>query len=115
MLVDKALLAITVPVHPKGVLMGLRSGLCAGQSSSSTPNSSNHVFRDLVCAMGHSHAGIEKRLPQFVPAKLEALSEISCYADALRFLFTGIKGTSLTLEKQPPYHYPLLHQTWKFS
>ncbi len=69
----------------------------------------------LLCAMGHSHAGIEKGLPQFVPAKLEALSEMSCYADALRFLFTGIKGTSLTLEKQPPYHYPHLHQTWKFS
>jgi len=32
--------------------MGLRSGLCAGQSSSSTPNSSNHVFMDLALCTG---------------------------------------------------------------
>ncbi len=51
-LVEKALLTISVPVHPKGVLIGLRSRLCAGQSCSSTPNSSNHVFRDFALCNG---------------------------------------------------------------
>ncbi len=33
-------------------LMGLRSGLCEGQSRSSTPNSSDHVFMDLDLLTG---------------------------------------------------------------
>ncbi len=37
---EKAWLGKLVPVDPKGVWLG-ESGLCAGQSSSSTPNSSN--------------------------------------------------------------------------
>jgi len=32
--------------------IGLRSGLCAGQSSSSTPNSIIHVFMDLTLCTG---------------------------------------------------------------
>ena len=35
--------------------IGLRSGLCAGQSSSSTPNSLIHVFMDLVLSTGPNH------------------------------------------------------------
>lgn len=34
----------TVPLHPIDV--GLRSGLCVGQSRSFTPNWENHVFMD---------------------------------------------------------------------
>lgn len=43
------------PLHftPK-VLMGCRSGLRVNPSSSFTPDSSRHVFMDLLCAAGHS-------------------------------------------------------------
>ncbi len=40
--------------------IGLRSGLCAGQLSSSTPNSSYYVFMDPLCVHRHCHAGISK-------------------------------------------------------
>lgn len=36
--------AVSAPVHPKGIQWGLRSGLCAGHSSSSTPSLANHLF-----------------------------------------------------------------------
>lgn len=39
-------------VSALGFSMGLRSGLCAGQSSSSTPNSSHHVFMELLLYPG---------------------------------------------------------------
>ena len=35
--------------------IGLRSGLCAGQSSSSTPNLLIHVFMDLALCTGPNH------------------------------------------------------------
>ena len=50
--------------------MGLRSGLCPCQSSSSTPISTNHFCMDL--ALGHCHAETGKGLPQTVATKLEA-------------------------------------------
>lgn len=62
LLKEKAWLAISVPVHPKGFLMGLRSGLCVSESSSSTPNSSNHDFMDVALCTG-VHVEIEKGLP----------------------------------------------------
>ena len=52
--------------------IGLRSGLCARQSSSSTPNSRLHVFMDLLCALVHSHVGTGRGHPQTVPTKLGA-------------------------------------------
>ncbi len=53
-------------------LMGLSSELCAAQSSSSMPNSSNHILWTLFFALGLSHAGREKGFPQSVPTKLES-------------------------------------------
>ena len=44
--------------------IGLRSGLCADQSSSSTPNSLIHVFMDLLCALVQSHVGTGRGHPQ---------------------------------------------------
>ncbi len=41
-------LSVGVPVHPKGVAWGLRSRLCAGQSSSSTTNWKKKFFMDLA-------------------------------------------------------------------
>uniref|UniRef100_A0A3B4E0Q5 Uncharacterized protein n=1 Tax=Pygocentrus nattereri TaxID=42514 RepID=A0A3B4E0Q5_PYGNA len=49
--------------------VGLKSGLCAGQSSSSTPISLIHVFMDLLCALVHSHIGTGRGRPQTVPTK----------------------------------------------
>ncbi len=58
----------------------LKSRLCAGRSSSSTPYSSDLVFT--VCtslsAQGHSHAGTAKGPPQTVATKLEASSWLKC-------------------------------------
>ena len=68
--------------------MGLRSGLCAGQSSSSTPISTNHFRMDLTC-----HAGTGKGLLQTVRHKVgnTESSRMSLYAVELRFPFTGTK------------------------
>jgi len=46
MLDDKTCLTVSTLIHPKGVLSG------AGQSSSSTLNSLNHVFMDLASCTG---------------------------------------------------------------
>lgn len=51
-------LTTSVLIHPKDVL-------------SSTPNSSNKV-QTLLCALGQSHAGIEKGFSKTVPTKLDA-------------------------------------------
>ena len=70
---DKAWLAVSVPIHLKRCSMGLRSGLCADQSSSSThrPRQTISVLTSL-CARGHSHAETGKGLPHTVATKLEA-------------------------------------------
>ena len=49
--------------------IGLMSGLCAGQSSLSTPNSLIHV---LLCALMHSYVGTGRGHPQTFPSKLGA-------------------------------------------
>ena len=92
--------------------IGLRSGLCAGQSSSSTPNSSIHVFMDLaLCTGAHSCWNRKGRSPNcsHKVGSME-LSNISWYAEAFRVPFTGTKGPSPAPEKQPHTIIPL-HQT----
>ena len=51
MLGEKAWLAVSALIHPKGAL----SGRGKGQSSSSTPNSLIHVFMDLALCTGPNH------------------------------------------------------------
>ena len=58
--------------------MGLRSGLCASQSSSSTPISTNHFCMDLALCTGSCHAETGKGLPQNVATKLEAENRLEC-------------------------------------
>ena len=83
--------------------MGLRSGLCAGQSSSSTPNSSNYVFIVLALCTGAQSCWNRKGPSPNCCHKVGsiALSKMSWYAEALRLPFTGDKGPSPNPEKQP--------------
>ena len=59
--------------------MGLRSGLCAGQSSFSTPISTNPFCMDLALCMGHCHSETGKGLPQTFATNLEAQNHLECY------------------------------------
>ena len=88
--------------------MGLRSGLCAGQSSSSTPNSSNYVFIVLALCTGVQSCWNRKGpFPNSCHMVGSiALSKMYWCAEPLRLPFTGDKKPSLNPEKQP-----LLHQT----
>ena len=49
----------------------LRSGLCAGQSSSSTPNSLIHVFMDLALCTGAVMLEQERAIPNLFPQSWE--------------------------------------------
>lgn len=92
--------------------VGLRSGLCVGQSSSSTPNTSNHDSWTLLCALSHSHAGLKKGLPQFFShnnGSIE-LPKMSWHAKALSFSFTG-RGRAAQPLKNSPTLLPFLQQT----
>jgi hypothetical protein len=110
--------------------MGLRSGLCAGQSSSSTPISINHFCMDLALCRGKLSCGNRKGPSPNCYHKVGSTesSRMSLYAVALRFPFTGTKGTNPNHEKQPltiisPPHFtvgtmhcgryrsPSIHQT----
>ena len=64
----------------------------------------------LLCALGHSHAGTEKGLPQTVPTRSTQLSKMFWYAEELRFPFTGTEGPRQPL-KNNPIALSLLHQT----
>uniref|UniRef100_A0A3Q2R0I1 SRCR domain-containing protein n=1 Tax=Fundulus heteroclitus TaxID=8078 RepID=A0A3Q2R0I1_FUNHE len=90
--------------------IGLRSGLCAVLSSSSTPDSAIHVFMDLALCSGAQSCW--KRMgtaPNYSHknGSME-LSKISWSAEAFRGPFTGTKGPSLAPEKQPHTIIPLL-------
>ncbi|KAG7317169.1 hypothetical protein KOW79_019467 [Hemibagrus wyckioides] len=82
--------------------IGLRSGLCAGQSSSSTPNSLIHDFMDLALCTGVQSCWNRKGSSPNSSHKVwsRKLSKMSWYAEALRVPFTGTKGPSPTPEKQ---------------
>ncbi|KAK6297583.1 hypothetical protein J4Q44_G00321660 [Coregonus suidteri] len=82
--------------------MGLRSGVCAGQLSSSTRSRQTNSEWTSLCARGHCDAETGKGLPQTVATKLEAQNHLEyLYAVAFRFPFTGTKGPSPNQEKQP--------------
>ena len=81
----------------------LRSGLCPGQSSSSTPNSVLHVFVDLLHALVHSHVRTGRGHPQTVPTELGAWNCPTSLGMLMHseFLSKGTKGPSPAPEKQP--------------
>ncbi|XP_058258308.1 uncharacterized protein LOC131361290 isoform X2 [Hemibagrus wyckioides] len=83
--------------------IGLRSGLCAGQSSSSTPDSVIHVFMDLALCTGAQSCWKRKGPAPNCSHKVGSmeLSKMSWYAEAFRVPFTGTKGPSPAPEKQP--------------
>ena len=83
--------------------IGLRSGLCAGQSSSSTPNSLIHVFMDLaLCTCAQSCWNRKGPSPSCSHEVWSMeLSKISLYAEAFRVPFTGTKGPRPAPEKLP--------------
>ena len=83
---------------PKSCSIGLRSGLCAGQSSSSTPNSLIHVFMDLALCTGAESCWNRKK-PS--PKCSHKVGSMSWYAETFRVPFTGTKGPSPAPEKQP--------------
>ena len=86
--------------------MGLRSGLCADQSSSSTPI--DKPFLHGHCFM---HGDIvmlkqERAFPNCChKVKSTESSRMSLYAAAIWFPFTGTKARSPNYEKQAPDHY----------
>ena len=83
--------------------MGLRSGLCAGQSSSSTPDSVIHVFMDLALCTGAQSCWQRKGPAPNCSYKLGSmrLSKMSWSAEAFTVPLTGTKGPSPAPEKQP--------------
>ena len=78
---------------------GLRSGLCGGQSSSSTHTDLDNQFSVLtsLCERGHCQAETGKG------HKVGSRESpgVALYAVALRFPFTRTKGPSTNHEKQP--------------
>nr|XP_061825561.1 glucoside xylosyltransferase 1-like isoform X2 [Nerophis lumbriciformis] len=92
--------------------IGFRSGLCAGQSSSSTPDSVIHVFTDLALCTGAQSCWKRKGPALNCSHKVGSmeLSKMFWYPGAFKVPFTGTKGPSPTPEKQlhtiippPPY------------
>ena len=81
----------------------LRSGLCAGQSSSSTPNSLIMSLWTLLCALVHSHVGTGRGHPQTVPTKLGAWNCPTSLGvlKHSKFLSLELRGQAQVLEKQP--------------
>ena len=83
--------------------IGSRSGLCAGQSSSSTPNYLIHVFMDLALCTGAQSCWNRKGQSPNCSHKVGSmeLPKISWFAEAFRFPFTVTKGQRPAPEKQP--------------
>ncbi|KAK6307892.1 hypothetical protein J4Q44_G00211630 [Coregonus suidteri] len=75
--------------------MGLRSGLCAGQASSSTLISTNHSVWTSLCAQGHCHAETGKGLPQTVATKLEAQNLLEDFPSL------ELRGLDQTMKNSP--------------
>jgi hypothetical protein len=78
--------------------VGLRSELCAGQSSSSTRSRQTISVWTSLCAWGN-RKGPSSNCCHKVGSTES--SRMSLYAVALRFPFTGTKGPSSNHEKQP--------------
>jgi len=95
MLDEKAWLAVSALIYPKG--------LCAGRSSSFTPNWLIHVCMDLALCTG-AQSCWNKKGPSpncFHKVGSMKLSKISWYAEAFIVPFTGTKGSRPAPEKQP--------------
>jgi hypothetical protein len=81
--------------------MGLRSGLCAGQSSSYTQISTNHFSIDLALCMGALSCW-NSEWPQNCCHIVRSIESYRMsYGVALRYPFTGTKGRSPNHKKQP--------------
>ena len=93
-------------------LMGLRSGLCAGQSRSSTPTLTNHFCMELTLCTGALLCWNRKGASPSCCHKVGSTKSfrMSLHAVALIFPFTGTKRPSPNHEKQPRPLF-LLHQT----
>ena len=100
MLDGKAWLSVSALIHPKGVL--LESGLCAGQSSLSTPNSLSYVCMGLALCTGAQSCWNRKGPSPKCSHKVGSmeLSNISWYAEAFAVPFTGAKRPRPAPEKQ---------------
>jgi len=83
--------------------IGLRSGLCAGQSGSSKPNWLIRVFMDLTLCTGAQSCWNRKGPSPNCLHKVGNIkwSKISWYAEAFRVPFTGTKWPSPAPEQQP--------------
>ncbi|KAI4878505.1 hypothetical protein NFI96_029732 [Prochilodus magdalenae] len=86
--------------------IGWRSGLCAGRSSSSTPDSLIHVFMELALCTGVRSCWNRKGPSPNCPHNVRRMewSRVSWSAEAFRVPLTGTKGRSLTPEHPPPPH-----------
>jgi hypothetical protein len=98
--------------------MGLRSGLCAGQSSSSTPILTNHSFMDLALCRGELSCWNWKRPSRNCCLKFGSTesSRMLLYAVVLRLPFPWLKlrGHALTI-KISHRSFFLLHQTLQLA
>ena len=77
--------------------MGVRSRLCAGQSSSSTPISTNHFCMHLTLCMGALSCCNRKGPPQTVATKLEAKNHLECHC----MLFSLHWSLALIMKNSP--------------
>ena len=81
--------------------IGLRSGLCASQSSSYTPNALIHVFMDLALCTGAQSCWNRKGLSPNCCYKVGSMDLSNISWDAVRVPFTETKGPSPAPQKQP--------------
>lgn len=79
----------------KRCLTGLRSGLCGGQLSSSTPNSSNHAFMDHVLC-----TGAKSCWDRTVPTTLEAENHPKCLGRHKDFSSLQLQGPGQSPERK---------------
>jgi len=100
---QKAWLAVSALIHPKGVLSGL--GQDSVQVSQVLPHQtrSSMSLWTLLCALGHSHVGIERGHPQTVSTKMGAWNcpKSLGMLKHLEFLSLGLRGQAQLLKNNP--------------
>lgn len=94
------------PITSQRCSIGLR--LSAGETSSSIPNSLNHIFMVLASCTGVQSCWNRKGPSMNCSYKggSMTLSKVPLYAEASRVPFNGTKGLSPTSEKEPPHYNP---------
>jgi hypothetical protein len=96
--------------------MGLRSGLWAGQSSSSTQSRKTISVWTSLCARRHCHVETAKGLPQTVATKLEAQNCLECHSVLHRLDFSSLElrglAQNMKYSSRPIF---LLHQTLQLA